>query len=105
MILKVALDGGAGTARGAGLGLGLGVGGGVAVVTAAIDGEGAALAIAGASAEGLGVIDDVGAWVPEPHDASRRATTAAIANRWRLTKYLHLPNERAALMNMNHRSR
>jgi hypothetical protein len=103
VILKVALDGGSGTARGIGLGLGLGVRCGVAVATAVIGDEGAALTSAGAGAEGLGVIKDVGARVPEPHDAIRRATTAAVTNRWPLTKSLQSPNECAALIKTNHR--
>ena len=74
-----------------GRGVGLGVTRGVAVDTAAIGDEGVGLTIAVAGADALAVVEDVGAWVPEPHDASRSAARAAVANRWPLTKSLRSP--------------
>ena len=71
----------------------MGVSRGVAVDTAAIGDEDAALAIAVAGVDALGVVDDVGAWVPEPHDASRSAARAAVADRWPLTKSLRSPRK------------
>ena len=93
VILKVPLDGAGGTARavGLGLGVGLGVSRGVAVVAAAIGDEGVGLTIAVEGAEALAVVDEVGAWVPELHDASRRAARAAVADRWPLMKSLRSP--------------